>query len=140
MEDKNQVLCFWFQRFCVPLAISVAFWNEFFKCNLINYSCKYVRYFVSLRLDTVLKVSDADSLEFDDEVKGKNSADPFKSIKEEWADFIASEGKDGANTQTPPSGSGTAGLSRRSFYSDDQAIVLVKAVFCFQSDAFDQPG
>ena len=40
------------------------------------------------RIDTVLKVSDIDSLEFDEEGKVMNQKDLIKTIKSEWSDFI----------------------------------------------------
>lgn len=61
------------------------------------------------RIDAVLKVSDLDKLEFDEEGKLKGVEDLKKNIKEEWADFITQETKKGADTETPPSGAGAGG-------------------------------
>jgi len=58
------------------------------------------------RIAAVLKVSDVDSVEFDDEGKVKDADKLKASIKEEWADFIVKENQQGANTATPPSGGG----------------------------------
>ena len=58
------------------------------------------------RIDSVLKVSDIDSFELEDG-KLKNADDLKKSAKEEWADFIVTEGEQGAKTETPPAGNGS---------------------------------
>lgn len=58
------------------------------------------------RLAAVLKVSDIEALEFDEDGKVKDSDKLKESIKEEWSDFIVKEDKQGANTSTPPSGGG----------------------------------
>ena len=58
------------------------------------------------RIDAILKVSDVTSVEFDDKGEVKGSEDMLKSIKEEWADFIVTEEKKGAETKTPPHNNG----------------------------------
>lgn len=66
------------------------------------------------RLDSVLKVSDIDGIELDESGKIKDAKDRKESIKTEWADFIQTEQKKGAETNTPPTGQGNAlgGVSR----------------------------
>lgn len=54
------------------------------------------------RIDSVLKVSNIDSLEFDDEGKVKDSDKLTESIKTEWSDFIQTSSVAGANTANPP--------------------------------------
>jgi len=58
------------------------------------------------RLDSILRVTDLESVKLNDEGKIENSADLKKSIKDEWSDFIVTSGKQGVNTPTPPAGSG----------------------------------
>ena len=58
------------------------------------------------RIGSVLKVSDIDIIDFDDEVKGKEADTLKKAIGEEWADFIVKTDTKGVNTATPPAGSG----------------------------------
>lgn len=58
------------------------------------------------RLEAVLKVSDVDSLEFDDEGKVKDKDDLLKNIKEEWSDFIQTADVKGAKTDNPPENTG----------------------------------
>ena len=54
------------------------------------------------RIAAVLKVSDVDSIEFDENGKIKDAEKLTESIKSEWADFIATDGTQGANTPNPP--------------------------------------
>lgn len=58
------------------------------------------------RIEAVLKVSDVDSIEFDDEGKVKDKDDLLKSIKEEWSDFIQTADVQGAKTDNPPANTG----------------------------------
>lgn len=64
------------------------------------------------RIDAVLKVSDIDSIEFDDEGKVKDADKITTSIKEEWSDFIQTTQTKGASVPNPPSGSNNAVKSR----------------------------
>ncbi len=54
------------------------------------------------RIDAVLKVSDVDSLEMEDDGSFKDSNKILENIKEEWADFITTTETRGAKTATPP--------------------------------------
>lgn len=54
------------------------------------------------RIDTVVKVSDIDNIELDDNNKIKNADELTNSIKTEWADFIVTQKTVGANTSNPP--------------------------------------
>ena len=55
------------------------------------------------RIEAVLKVSDVDVLEFDDEGKVKDSDKLTENIKTEWADFIQTSSTEGAKVANPPS-------------------------------------
>lgn len=70
------------------------------------------------RIEAVLRVSDVDSLEFDDGGKVKNHDDLITGIKGEWADFIETKDTVGASTPTPPSPSSTDydGMSDADYY------------------------
>lgn len=59
------------------------------------------------RLESILKISDLDSLEIDGEAL-KDAEKLEESAKKEWADFIVTEGEHGAKTETPPQGNGDA--------------------------------
>lgn len=61
------------------------------------------------RLDTVMKVAEAtgfNGIELDDDGAIKGVEELKESAKNEWADFIVSEGTVGAKTPTPPSNTG----------------------------------
>lgn len=58
------------------------------------------------RIDKILKVTDLGSVELDEDGKIKDSDKHKKTISEEWADFIVKEGKEGADTSTPPGNAG----------------------------------
>ena len=80
------------------------------------------------RIDAVLKVSDIDSLEFDDEGKVKNHDDLIKGIKEEWSDFIVKETKAGAETSTPPSGTGKTYKTKEEIFAIKDTAERQKAI------------
>lgn len=54
------------------------------------------------RLDSVIRVSDIDSVELDDNGAIKDADKLTESIKTEWADFIPTTTTQGAQTATPP--------------------------------------
>lgn len=58
------------------------------------------------RIGSVLKVTDIDKVELDENGKIKDAAQLKSSIKDEWSDFITTEGVKGANTTTPPANTG----------------------------------
>ena len=58
------------------------------------------------RIDSVVRVSDIDGVELDDEGKIKNSDTMKENIKKEWADFVTTQEDKGADTKTPPGNSG----------------------------------
>lgn len=55
------------------------------------------------RIDSVLKVSNVDEIEFDEKGAIINSDKYANTIKSEWADFIESSETQGADTSNPPS-------------------------------------
>lgn len=65
------------------------------------------------RIDSIIKVSDIDSVELDESGKIKEAEKLTESIKNEWADFIVSTNTQGANTATPPT------TSKKSFSRED---------------------
>ena len=58
------------------------------------------------RIDTVMKVADLSSIELDEAGAIKDVENLKASAKDEWSDFIVSNGKKGADTPTPPSNVG----------------------------------
>ena len=64
------------------------------------------------RIAAVLRVSDLDKVEIDEDGKLKDSANLTKSIKEEWADFITKTASQGAKVSTPPAGAGAKTMTK----------------------------
>lgn len=68
------------------------------------------------RIPTIMKVSDVDSVELDDEGEIKDAETLTESVKTEWADFIPTEETHGASVPRPPKnngGDGTQGQPSR---------------------------
>lgn len=55
------------------------------------------------RIDAIMRLTDLKDMELDGE-KLKDADKLTESIKSEWADYITSEGKQGAGTENPPEG------------------------------------
>lgn len=58
------------------------------------------------RIDAVLRVTTLDGMKLDSEGNLEGAEELTKSIKTEWADFIATEGTAGANVSKPPANNG----------------------------------
>lgn len=58
------------------------------------------------RVDAVLKVSDIDSIEFNEDGSVKDADTLKKGIETEWEDFIVRKATQGTQTSNPPQGSG----------------------------------
>lgn len=52
------------------------------------------------RIDSIMKVTDVSKLELDENNKLKDAETITKTIKEEWSDFIITDNKKGADTDT----------------------------------------
>lgn len=76
----------------------------------------------------VLKYSDVDAVELDDKGKIKSAKDLLKEIKEEWSDHIEKTDKKGADTSTPPAGSGKTYSSKAEIYKIKDATERQKAI------------
>lgn len=72
------------------------------------------------RIDAVLRVSDVDKIELDENGKIKDAATLKKSIVKEWEDFIDTKTEHGAKTETPPQGNGATIKSREDIYKTDE--------------------
>lgn len=57
----------------------------------------------------VVRVTDFEKLTLDKDGKFKDADDLVKGIKDEWAEFVVTDGKQGADTKTPPEGNGENG-------------------------------
>ncbi len=65
------------------------------------------------RSDAVLKVSDINAIEYDDEGKVKEGDKLKESIKAEWSDFIETKGEKGASVATPPTSTNSTVKSKK---------------------------
>lgn len=66
------------------------------------------------RMDAILRLTDLDKIELDEEGKVKDADKAVKAVEEEWSEYIVKEDKQGADTETPPDskGAGDKPLSR----------------------------
>lgn len=71
------------------------------------------------RLESVLKVSDVDSVELDEKGAIKGADKLSESIKSEWADFITTTETRGANTSTPPANNPSGKMTKADIYKKD---------------------
>ena len=80
------------------------------------------------RIAAVLKVSDVDSLEFEEDGKVKDEAKIVKGIKEEWSDFIGTTSTKGAATSTPPANNGKTTMTKEEIRKISDPIARQKAM------------
>ena len=57
-------------------------------------------------MEKALKYADWDKIEVDDDGKLKDAKTHVKAVREEWAEYVNKTGQQGANTATPPGGTG----------------------------------
>lgn len=57
-------------------------------------------------MEKALKYADWDKIEVDEEGKLKDAKTHVKAVREEWAEYVNKTGQQGANTATPPGGTG----------------------------------
>lgn len=66
------------------------------------------------RIDAIVRISDIDAIELNDEGKIKDADERTEKIKTEWADFIPTTEVKGAKTANPPSQSSGNTMTRES--------------------------
>ena len=71
------------------------------------------------RLESVLKVSDVDSVELDEKGTIKGADKLTESIKSEWADFITTTETRGAQTSNPPANNNGGAMTKAEIYKKD---------------------
>lgn len=64
------------------------------------------------RFESIVKVAPLDGIELDDEGAVKDEDKWLEGIKSDWADFIVTEDKQGAKTETPPANTGGGKMSK----------------------------
>lgn len=72
------------------------------------------------RFDAILKVSDVDSVELDDNGAIKDADKLTEFVKKEWADFIVTTTTKTAGVETPPANNGGTKLTREQIYKKDE--------------------
>lgn len=80
------------------------------------------------RIDAVLKVSDVNSIDFDDEGNVKDADKLTEGIKTEWADFITTTGVKGAQTATPPANNGKTTMTKEQIRAISDPVARQKAM------------
>lgn len=66
------------------------------------------------RFDVILKVTNLNDIELENDGSVKDAEKLTEGIKSEWADFISTEGKKGAETAKPPANNGGEGVKQPS--------------------------
>ena len=90
------------------------------------------------RIAAILKVSDIDSVELDENGEIKDANKLTESIKAEWADFIPTTTTRGAQTATPPASTGS-GMTREQI-SGIKDRAERRAAIAANLDVFNQKG
>lgn len=81
------------------------------------------------RMASVIKVSDIDSIELNDEGNIKGADELEKTIKSEWSDFIVTTGERGADTSTPPANTGGSKMSKEEILAIKDTAARQKAMY-----------
>lgn len=79
------------------------------------------------RISTVLRASDLSKVELDADGKIKDLSKHKESIKTDWSDFIVSESKKGAGTETPPDNTGKKTDNKEIYKKDDHGRYVYSA-------------
>ena len=80
------------------------------------------------RIDVVMRVTNLDSVELDEEGNIKDASEVKKSIKEDWADFIPTTVVKGADTATPPSTTKGSAVTKESIMAIKDRAERQKAI------------
>lgn len=76
----------------------------------------------------VLKYTDWDAVELDDDGKIKDAKKLIKDVKEEWSELIVRESAQGAQTPHPPTGTGTTYKTKEEIFAIKDAGARQKAI------------
>ena len=82
------------------------------------------------RIDAVLRVSDIDGVKLDKDGNIEDKDALIASVKKEWADFITTQGTQGARTPNPPAnGGGKTYKSKEEIYAIKDTAERQKAIY-----------
>lgn len=70
-------------------------------------------------IEKAVKYADWNGVELDDDGNLKDAKKHIKEVREEWAEYVTTQGQKGADTPKPPTGGGGAKLSREDIYKTD---------------------
>lgn len=70
-------------------------------------------------IEKAVKYADWNGIELDDDGNLKDAKKHIKEVREEWAEYVTTQGQKGADTPKPPTGGGGAKLSREDIYKTD---------------------
>lgn len=79
-------------------------------------------------IDNVIKVSDMSKIEFDDKGEVKGADDLKKSLSTEWAGFISTKKKEGANSANPPANDGKSTMTKEQIRAIADPVERQKAM------------
>jgi len=71
------------------------------------------------RIDAVMRVTDLDAIELDEQGAIKDADKAKENAQTEWSDFIQTTTTKGADTSTPPTNTGTGKMSMQDIYKKD---------------------
>lgn len=80
------------------------------------------------RIDSVLKVTNLDDVELDENGKIKDGEALKQKIKSEWADFLVETSVQGANTPTPPANTGGSRKTKEEIFAIKDTVARQKAM------------
>jgi len=72
------------------------------------------------RIDAVMRVTDLDAIELDEQGAIKDADKAKENAQTEWSDFIQTTTTKGADTSTPPTNTGTGKMSMQDIYKKDE--------------------
>lgn len=76
----------------------------------------------------ILKVTDIESVELDDEGNAKNADDLTNSISSDWSDFIPTTKTEGAKVANPPANNGKSAMTKEQIRAIPDAVARQKAM------------
>ena len=80
------------------------------------------------RIDAVAKLAELDKIKLDKDGKIEGFEDLKKSLSEEWSDFIVKDGKEGAETSTPPENKGGTAKTKQEIMKIKDSAERQKAI------------
>ena len=79
-------------------------------------------------IQMALKWQGVDGVEVDEDGKITNAKELRKSVKEDWAEYITKQEEDGADTPTPPAGTGAGKMTREDIMKIKDPVERQKAI------------